>query len=112
MMLCSEPRFEGLCTKSTQRPFWRPLLGEIFSRQGAKAQRKPFRNADSALRLCAFAGEIFLIAVLFVQSCFEAELTVETTLPTVFQEQIANGMLMEMPVNEGTAPFAPLRENH
>jgi hypothetical protein len=30
-----------------------------LSRKGAKAQRKPFQKRGSALRLCAFAREIF-----------------------------------------------------
>jgi hypothetical protein len=35
---------------------------EDFSRKGAKAQRKLFRNAAA---LCAFAGEIFSEKILF-----------------------------------------------
>jgi hypothetical protein len=33
---------------------------ENFSRKGAKTQRKPHPKRGSALRLCAFAGEILL----------------------------------------------------
>jgi hypothetical protein len=46
---------------------------KYVSRKGAKAQRrkgakKTLKKRGSALRLCAFAGEIFFIEVLFVQS--------------------------------------------
>jgi hypothetical protein len=43
----------------------RVALPEDLSRKGAKAQRKPFRNAAA---LCAFAREFFSEKFLFVQS--------------------------------------------
>jgi hypothetical protein len=54
------------CTKST-------LSSEEKNMSPAKAQRrkgakKTLKKRGSALRLCAFAGEIFFIEVLFVQS--------------------------------------------
>jgi hypothetical protein len=56
-----------LCTKSTQ------ILDGTSEEENvspAKAQRRKetCRKRGSALRLCAFAGEIFFLYILFVQS--------------------------------------------
>ena len=69
----------GLSLNIPQSGFARKVLKRIqaalkqenFSRKGAKAQRKPFRNAAA---LCAFAPlrESSSVSILFVQSCLKA----------------------------------------
>jgi hypothetical protein len=41
------------------------LISQIFSRKGAKPQRKPALKRGSALRLCAFAREILPLFTFF-----------------------------------------------
>jgi hypothetical protein len=62
--------FDWLCPKST-------LDREDLSRKGkgAKAQRKPFRNAAA---LCAFARKIFSEKIRFEQSPFDLKEVLNT----------------------------------
>ena len=55
------------CTKSTQNPA-APLRAELFLPQRRSGAKKTVAKRGSALRRCAFAGKIFFLYILSVQS--------------------------------------------